>query len=257
MNMSSNRRPPGVDLPGSAWGLPRDFEDLLDRFGRWTGWDVGGRPQSARWMPVAEEDETADSYRVRMELPGIPRDQVNVEVEGRQLCVRGDLGEEAGQGDTYLTHRSGSFLYRTSLPADADLDSIQADLKDGVLTVTVPRSTGTGRRTVPIGGTAGDVIAGETTETVSGSGTSSPQQPAPSAQQPSPQQGTQSTQSTQPVQQPSATEPGGRTYGAHPGSGSYGAPDTDAAPSTPPSGATGTGEPRIDRPAPGQQTDGF
>jgi len=216
MNMSSNRRPPGVDLSGSAWGLPRDFEDLLDRFGRLTGWDVGGRSQSARWMPLAEEDETADSYRVRMELPGIPRDQVSVEVEGRQLCVRGDLGEESGQDDTYLTHRSGSFLYRTSLPADADLDSIGADLKDGVLTVTVPRSSGTGRRTVPIGGVGGtgEVIAGETTDAASGTGISSPQ--------PSPQ--------------PNVT-----------GTGT----------SAPPSGATGTGEPRIDRPAPGQQTDGF
>jgi len=210
MNTSSNRRTVGLDLPGSAWGLPRDLEDLLDRFGRWTGWDVG-RSQSAQWMPVAEEDETADAYRVRIELPGIPREQVGVEVEGRQLCVRGDLGEDTSQGDTYLTHRSGSFLYRTSLPADADLDSIQAALKDGVLTVTVPRSSATGRRSVPIGGAAGagDVIAGETTDAI-------PPSSAPNASAPNAGTGSTSTGTT----------------------------------------STATGEPRIDRPAPGEQTDG-
>ncbi|GAA2002009.1 Hsp20/alpha crystallin family protein [Catenulispora subtropica] len=163
-DMSSSRRIPGLDLPGGAWGLPRELDDLLDRFGRWAGWDVGGRAQPAHWMPIAEEDETADAYRVRLELPGIPRDRVRVEIEGRQLCVRGDLGETTTQQDSYLTHRSGSFLYRTSLPADADSDTVRADLRDGVLTVLVPRSSSAGRRSVPIGGAAGEgeVIAGQT-----------------------------------------------------------------------------------------------
>lgn len=171
MNTSSSRRPGGADLPGAAWGLPRELDELIDRFGRWTGWDLG-RPGGSRWVPVAEEDETADAYRVRLELPGIPRDQVSVEVEGRELCVRGDLGESGKQTTSYLSHRSGSFVYRTSLPGDADSEAVRADLSDGVLTVTVPRSGPAGRRSVPIGSMApasGEVISGEAAE--SGSGT--------------------------------------------------------------------------------------
>jgi HSP20 family protein len=152
-------------------------DDLIDRLSRWAGWDpVGPRPQAAaRWMPTAEEDETAEGYRVRLELPGIPRDRVAVEVEGRQLCVRGDLDETAAPHDSYLAHRAGSFRYRTSLPADADLDAVRADLSDGVLTVTVPRSGPAGRRSVPIGGAAGgesgshQVITGHAEQTGSGS----------------------------------------------------------------------------------------
>ncbi|MFL6115238.1 MAG: Hsp20/alpha crystallin family protein [Catenulispora sp.] len=161
------RRRSAPERPGSGWGLPweplGDLDDLFGRLGRWTGWLPGAGAQGARWMPVAEEDETADSYRVRAELPGIPRDRVTVEVESGQLCIRGDLDEKTEQ-DSYLTHRAGSFLYRTSLPADADQDQVQADLTDGVLTVTVPRSGRAGRRTVPIGGTTEhETIAGETT----------------------------------------------------------------------------------------------
>ncbi|MBW8805827.1 MAG: hypothetical protein AUG49_17515 [Catenulispora sp. 13_1_20CM_3_70_7] len=167
MNTTPARRRGGLDRPGSAWGLPwepfGDLDDLFDRLGRWTGWLPGAGAQGSRWMPVAEEDETADSYRVRVELPGVPRDRVTVEVESGQLCVRGDLDEETERG-SYLTHRAGSFLYRTSLPADADPDQVQADLTDGVLTVNVPRSGQAGRRTVPISGTTEhETIAGETT----------------------------------------------------------------------------------------------
>src|SRR5947209_3428923 len=86
----------------SAWGLPGwsapDLEGLLDRFGKWAGRATGGLLGDSAWTPAAEEDETADSYRIRVELPGISRDLISIDVEGHQLFVHGDLigGGEAG-----------------------------------------------------------------------------------------------------------------------------------------------------------------
>ncbi|MBS2531510.1 Hsp20/alpha crystallin family protein [Catenulispora sp. NF23] len=139
----------GLGLP---WGPPAELDELVDRLGRWVDRATGGRGRGARWTPVVEEDETAGTYRVRVELPGIPRDRVFVEVEGHQLCVRGDLEEGAAGANSYLAARAGSFAFRTTLPADADREDVRADLADGVLTVTVPRSGPTSRTTVPISG---------------------------------------------------------------------------------------------------------
>ena len=137
---------------GLPWGPPAEFDELVDRLGQWVGRATGSQVRGARWTPVAEEDEIADTYRVRVELPGIPRDHIVVEVEGHQLCVRGDLDEAAASGSSYLAARAGSFVYRTTLPADANREDVRADLADGVLTVTVPRAGQASRTTVPISG---------------------------------------------------------------------------------------------------------
>lgn len=236
MSTSDNRRSGEPERPGFAWGLPRELDDLIDRLGRWAGWDAGGpRPQAARWMPAAEEDETADGYRVRLELPGIPRDRVSVEVEGRQLSVRGDLDETAEQQDTYLAHRAGSFRYRTSLPADADLDAVSADLSDGVLTVTVPRSGPAGRRSVPIGGAAGAGGVAGTRQVITGHAEASGSGDQPHGHQTSP---TNPTGPTSPAGSTGPTSPTTPltppTQPNHPGPTNR--PPAGPAPSGPPPG---------------------
>lgn len=154
MNNPSSAGSGGEKRSYPRWGSPgrppADFEALVDRLGKWAGRATGGLLGDPGWTPAAEEDETADSYRVRVELPGISRDQISIDLEGHQVRVYGDLaggGAEAG----YLAHRSGRFEYRTDLPADARPDAVRADLAAGILTVTVPREGRGERRTVRIG----------------------------------------------------------------------------------------------------------
>lgn len=144
----------GGDSSRPHWGLPgmptADLDALLDRLGSWAGRATGGWLGPSRWTPAAEEDETPEAYRIRIELPGIARDRISIDIEGHQLHIHGDLARgEPGQ-DSFLTHRAGRFGYRTSLPADADPEEVRADLAAGILTVTVPRAARGPRRTVRI-----------------------------------------------------------------------------------------------------------
>ena len=154
MTDPSSHRDSDEERSGLHWSLPgrppADLDALLDRLGKWAGRATGGWLGDAQWTPAAEENETPDSYRVRLELPGIPRDLVSIELEGHQLHVHGELASAAESQGSYLGSRAGRFEYRTALPADADPEAIRADLAAGILTVTVPRVTQQERRTIRI-----------------------------------------------------------------------------------------------------------
>ncbi len=113
-----------------------DLTDLWDRMGRLAEQLEAG---DGGWVPAAEEEETSDAYLVRAELPGVARDDIQVEVRGDELCISGEIKEERRRGHA-LRRRSGTFSYRTRLPGDADTDRIDAKLADGVLTVRMPKT---------------------------------------------------------------------------------------------------------------------
>ncbi|GAA1745810.1 Hsp20/alpha crystallin family protein [Nonomuraea sp. AD125B] len=122
--------------PARSWDPFTEFQQLWDQMGRL--FEQGAEADTAAWRPVAETEETAEAYLVRAELPGLRRDEINVEVEGNELCVSGEVAEE--ERGPRLRRRTGAFVYRTILPSDADLDKIGCELGDGVLTVRVPKT---------------------------------------------------------------------------------------------------------------------
>jgi HSP20 family protein len=110
----------------------------------------------AEWMaPASEASSDEAAYRITMELPGVEEKDIQLSVEGGMVTVRGEKRTEREEkSDTwYFSERQyGSFARSFRLPADADEADVKAALKDGVLTVTVPRKAKTapeGRR-VPI-----------------------------------------------------------------------------------------------------------
>ncbi|MET7288089.1 Hsp20/alpha crystallin family protein [Streptomyces sp. NPDC005573] len=105
---------------------------------------------SRHWMPLVEEEDAGDAYLVRAELPGIPRESVNIEIDGRELQIHGTV-EQSGSGSA-LRRRSGSFSYGVRVPGDVDVAAVQADMAHGVLTVRLPKSGQVTRRVIDIGG---------------------------------------------------------------------------------------------------------
>jgi HSP20 family protein len=101
-----------------------------------------GRPGGAGiWTPLADVTETDDAYLVEIEVPGVNRKELTVEVVGSELRVTGEIVEKEKVGWLRRrTRRIGEFAYHTRLPAGIDTDEVTADLADGVLTVRVPKT---------------------------------------------------------------------------------------------------------------------
>ncbi|MGY5033438.1 Hsp20/alpha crystallin family protein [Streptomyces sp. 900116325] len=146
MTLPVHRRPGRLlerPFPSLGWGEPvaAEFDDLFERMNRFLEAAAGTAPVAGALSPLADLHETDDAYVVEAELPGIKREDIDVEISERELCVTGEYKEREREGVLRRsTRRSGRFEYRALLPADVKADEIKATLADGVLTVTVPKA---------------------------------------------------------------------------------------------------------------------
>ncbi len=102
-------------------------------------------------VPQADIEERDDAYVVDVELPGVRREDVSVEVSQGRLTVTGERRERARVG--LLRHRSrttGRFCLSVALPAEVDGDGVTATLDHGLLTVVVPKPEHARRRRIPV-----------------------------------------------------------------------------------------------------------
>jgi HSP20 family protein len=115
----------------------RRFEDLVRRpLWRWPVEERG-------WMPALDVFEKDDRFVVRAELPGMKEDDIDISVIGDTLSIKGEkkTETEVKDEDYYRCERSyGSFYRSIPLPSDVDANKIEANLDDGVLEVTLPKS---------------------------------------------------------------------------------------------------------------------
>lgn len=116
----------------------------------------GGPARELVWSPDFEIRENDDAFIFKADLPGIRNEDLEISLAGNQLQITGkrEQERERGEGRYYTYERSyGSFSRSFSLPEVADLDSIRSDLKDGVLTLVVPKKAGAKpqRRKIQIG----------------------------------------------------------------------------------------------------------
>jgi HSP20 family protein len=147
------RRGGSLTRPGSqpvtGWDPFTELEDLYQRMGQlMTGAFEGmWQPLARAWAPLAGLSETDDAYIAEVELPGVHRDDISVELAGQELVITGEY-KDTGEGRMLRRgRRAGRFEHRVLLPGQADPDKITATLADGVLTVTVPKAeTGKPRR---------------------------------------------------------------------------------------------------------------
>ncbi|WP_462324554.1 Hsp20/alpha crystallin family protein [Desulfoplanes sp.] len=109
------------------------------------------RERQAHFKPVADVYENTDGYVIQVELSGMERDAVNMEIFGRELIVFGERRHEKDIGGNayHVLERSyGPFARRFDLPGNADVAGIKATMQKGILTVAIPKKDRkkTGRR---------------------------------------------------------------------------------------------------------------
>ncbi|XP_022955630.1 26.5 kDa heat shock protein, mitochondrial isoform X1 [Cucurbita moschata] len=93
------------------------------------------------WVSGGHVKEQEEWYKLRVEMPGIRKEDVKVRVEGRILSIRGEHSEEDEEEESgWRGGRYGYYESTVMLPEDAVADEIKAELKDGVLTITIPRT---------------------------------------------------------------------------------------------------------------------
>ncbi len=95
------------------------------------------------WAPALDVHEDKDNFSVRLELPGMKREDIEVSLQDGALVISGERNEEkVNEGTT--VHRQeryyGKFSRALTLPAAVAGDKVKAQYKDGILTVTLPKA---------------------------------------------------------------------------------------------------------------------
>jgi HSP20 family protein len=134
--------------------LMRDPFRALQQLSPWT--DLGREGREMAWSPSFEIRETDDAFVLKSDVPGVRQDDLEVSLTGSNLRISGkrEREQEAEEGTLHTYERSyGQFVRSFVLPEVADLDKVRCDLKDGVLTLLVPKKAGTAphRRKIQIG----------------------------------------------------------------------------------------------------------
>ena len=112
-----------------------------------------GEGSLAGWSPAVDITETADGFAVDVELPGIDADDVEVTVNDGVLSVSGERRDEreSNKGGRHLVERRyGKFERSFSLPNSVDPGKVDAKFVNGVLKVTLPKSTAAKPRKIEV-----------------------------------------------------------------------------------------------------------
>ena len=130
-----------VMTPWPTFGRLSDLRDELDRLFEAPFGELGRSFDG--WSPAMELVENKDNVVVKAELPGMKKEDIEVTLHEGVLSVTGERKSEhkEEEGGLYRTERSyGRFMRAIRLPAPVAGDKVKADYKDGVLTITLPKT---------------------------------------------------------------------------------------------------------------------
>ncbi|MBI5844338.1 MAG: Hsp20/alpha crystallin family protein [Deltaproteobacteria bacterium] len=122
----------------------RPTKSVFDRFMEEMGLpDLWLEEDEKSWIPALDVTETEKEIKVSAEVPGIAREDIAVSLTEGLLTVSGEKKEEKeekSEGRTVSERCYGSFSRTVRLPAEVDAEKVEASYKDGVLTISLPKS---------------------------------------------------------------------------------------------------------------------
>lgn len=131
MTRSSERRAP--------WGLLGDFDDIFDDFWRPVRRDNGGA-----FAPAVDVRESDNEYRIRADLPGIKKEDLDISLQDGVLTINAETKQEQKEEKEGRVirqeRRYGKFVRSMRLGDTVDADRIKAEYKDGVLDLVLPKT---------------------------------------------------------------------------------------------------------------------
>jgi HSP20 family protein len=120
----------------TRWDPLQDLLALHERINRLSGADETG------WMPPVDLRETPDRYLVTAEVAGLEQDDIHILIQDGKLTLRGERRPREAQSERFerVERGHGRFARAFVLPLPVDPTGVVADLRDGVLTVTIPKA---------------------------------------------------------------------------------------------------------------------
>jgi HSP20 family protein len=130
----------------TRWDPLRDLLTLHEQIGQLVGSDAPG------WTPPVDLFETDDAFVLTAELPGLRRSEIDIQAEESRIVIRGERTSSQVSCEQYhrVERGHGRFSRGFMLPESIDVEAVTADLKDGVLTVTLPKAGGRGARRIDV-----------------------------------------------------------------------------------------------------------
>lgn len=98
--------------------------------------------ETSQWVPAVDIKEDQHNFKLKVDLPGIDKDDIVISMENGMLSIQGERHEDKKEeGDNFyrIERVSGKFYRRFALPETADSENIQANIKKGVLELTIPK----------------------------------------------------------------------------------------------------------------------
>ena len=130
------------------WSLLDRFQDELNRLSRndlSLRDDINGDSSNivtSHWRPAVDIKEEENRFVIQADVPGVDPKDIEITMENGVLTLKGERSsdkEETGEGYTRVERVRGTFYRRFSLPDTADADNIEAQGKNGVLEIVLPK----------------------------------------------------------------------------------------------------------------------
>lgn len=141
------------------WDPFRELEDVRTRLSRLLGergigtGDDDDEAFFRGWVPAVDVQETDKEYAIKVDLPEVKKEDVKVELAEGTVTIQGERRQEKdekGKRFHRVERQYGRFIRRFALPGEVDSAKVQAEFKDGVLRVTLPKSAAAQARSVEV-----------------------------------------------------------------------------------------------------------
>lgn len=130
--------------------MPQSFTTMLDRFFNDT---LHTRSMLPNFNPKVDTSETENSYEIEVSLPGLKKDEIQVDFHNGRLTISGErrMSDEKKNKKFHLMESQyGSFTRSFTLPDTVNTQDIEASFEDGILKITVPKETRKNRQQIQI-----------------------------------------------------------------------------------------------------------
>lgn len=128
--------------PAALTTIRDDFDRMMDRLFYPGGFPLPTHLTEAVWNPSLDFSETDKQYLVRVEAPGVAKEDLEVKLDGQLLTIRGKrvtAKEEKEEQFVWREREEGSFVRSLRLPLPVDEAKVEAKVENGVMTVMLPK----------------------------------------------------------------------------------------------------------------------